>query len=153
MLPDRARASATAAPEPLFSRAEAMRTRAFWLISLYSILVYPVQAGVSLHQAPHLIERGLSALAAASVIGVFSAMSAVASIGIGFLPRRWPVRYGLCAAAILQSVGAFGLIGVCLVEDGYRFIPTASDIGLLRDAARECIGERKAYLASRPNRA
>jgi 4-hydroxy-2-oxoheptanedioate aldolase len=36
-----------------------------------------------------------------------------------------------------------------LVEDGYRFIPAASDIGLLRDAARECVAERKAYLASR----
>lgn len=37
-----------------------------------------------------------------------------------------------------------------LVEDGYRFIPTASDIGLLRDAAKDCIRERKAFLASRP---
>ena len=36
-----------------------------------------------------------------------------------------------------------------LVEDGYRFIPTASDIGLLRDAARDCVAERKAFLASR----
>ena len=37
-----------------------------------------------------------------------------------------------------------------LVEDGYRFIPTASDIGLLRDAARDCMRERNAYLAARP---
>ena len=84
-------------PEPRFSRAEAMRTPAFWLLSLYTVLVYPVQAGVSLHQAPHLIERGLSPIAAATVISFFSAMSAVASFGIGFLPRRWPVRYGHAA--------------------------------------------------------
>jgi len=30
--------------------------------------VYPVQAGVSLHQAPHLIEQGISPIIAATVI-------------------------------------------------------------------------------------
>ena len=62
LVPDRIAAGAShrPRPEPRFSRAAAMRTRAFWLLSLYTVLVYPVQAGVSLHQAPHLIERGLS---------------------------------------------------------------------------------------------
>ena len=119
--PDRALPAARAAPEPLFSRAAAMRTRAFWLIALYSVLVYPVQAGVSLHQAPHLIERGLSPLIAASVISVFSAMSAAASFGVGFLPRRWPVRYGLALAALLLGAGSFGLIGVGSAEAAYLF--------------------------------
>ena len=39
--------------EPTFTRAQALRTPAFWLLSLYTLLCYPVQAGVSLHQAPH----------------------------------------------------------------------------------------------------
>jgi MFS family permease len=116
LLPDRrpgATAATTTAPaEPRFSRAAALRTPAFWLLSLYTMLIYPVQAGVSLHQAPHLIERGLTPAAAATVIAVFSAMTAVASFGIGFLPRRWPVRYGLLAAALAMSVGAFALIAV-----------------------------------------
>jgi MFS family permease len=89
-----------------------MRTPAFWLLSLYTMLVYPVQAGVSLHQAAHLIERGLTPTAAATVIAVFSAMTAVSSFGIGFLPRRWPVRYGLLAGALAMSGGAFALIAV-----------------------------------------
>ena len=75
-----------------------MRTRAFWLLSLYTVLVYPVQAGVSLHQAAHLIERGLTPIAAATVISVFSAMSAVSGFGVGFLPRRWPLRYAMAVA-------------------------------------------------------
>jgi MFS transporter, OFA family, oxalate/formate antiporter len=98
-----------------------MRTRAFWMIALYSVLVYPVQAGVSLHQAAHLTERGLTPLLAASVISCFSAMSAVASFGVGFLPRRWPVSYGLSAASVLQAVGAFGLIGVNSPGAAYLF--------------------------------
>ncbi len=111
--PDRlATTTGHASAEPRFNRAEAMRTPAFWLLSLYTVLVYPVQAGVSLYQAPHLIERGLSPIAAATVISFFSTMSAVASFGIGFLPRRWPVRFGLLASALLLSAGAFTLTGV-----------------------------------------
>ena len=62
-----------------------MRTPAFWLLSLYTVLVFPVQAGVSLHQAPHLIERGISPIAAASVIAFFSA-----HVGGGELRHRLP---------------------------------------------------------------
>ncbi len=124
LLPDRrpgaAAATTPAAPaEPRFSRAAALRTPAFWLLSLYTMLIYPVQAGVSLHQAPHLIERGLTPAAAATVIAVFSAMTAVSSFGIGFLPRRWPVRYGLLAAALAMSVGSFGLIAVSSLASAY----------------------------------
>jgi MFS transporter, OFA family, oxalate/formate antiporter len=123
LLPDRrpgTAAATTAAPaEPRFSRAAALRTPAFWLLSLYTMLIYPVQAGVSLHQAPHLIERGLTPAAAATVIAVFSAMTAVSSFGIGFLPRRWPVRYGLLASALAMSVGSFALIAVDSLASAY----------------------------------
>lgn len=102
--------------EPQWSRAEAMRTPAFWLLSLYTVLVFPVQAGVSLHQAPHLIERGIPPIQAAAVIAFFSTMSAVASFGIGFLPRRWPVRFLMAASAGCLSVGGFGLINVSSAE-------------------------------------
>ena len=123
LLPDRRPGSATATtaapPEPRFSRAAALRTPAFWLLSLYTMLIYPVQAGVSLHQAPHLIERGLTPAAAATVIAVFSAMTAVSSFGIGFLPRRWPVRYGLLASALAMSIGSFALIAVDSLASAY----------------------------------
>jgi sugar phosphate permease len=111
--------SAGPAAEPRFSRADAMRTPAFWLLSLYTMLVYPVQAGVSLHQAPHLIERGFSPLVAATVISVFSTMSAVASFGLGFLPRHWPIRHGMAVSAAGMAIGAFGLIGVDDVRVAY----------------------------------
>ncbi|HJQ58304.1 MAG TPA: MFS transporter [Vineibacter sp.] len=112
-------AGAAVAPEQHFSRAEAMRTRAFWLLALYTVLVFPVQAGVSLHQAAHLIERGLAPITAAAAIGVFSAMSAVASLGVGFLPRRWPVRYLLLTAAALLAGGSLALIWVRSAGDAY----------------------------------
>jgi len=85
------------------------------------VLVFPVQAGVSLHQAPHLIERGLTAMAAATVIGAFSAMSVVASFAIGFLPRYWPLRYVMSLAAVLLAAGTLGLITVHTIEMAYLF--------------------------------
>lgn len=97
-------------PEPHFTRAQALRTTAFWMLALYTVLVFPVQAGVSLHQAPHLIERGLTPLAAASVISFFSVMSALASIAVGLVPRRFPVRVIMAACAALAASGAYGLI-------------------------------------------
>jgi MFS family permease len=36
----------------------------------------------------------------------------VASFGVGFLPRRWPVRYAMVGAAVALSAGTFGQIGV-----------------------------------------
>ncbi|HEX9328867.1 MAG TPA: MFS transporter [Reyranella sp.] len=122
LVPDRITASTgPAVVEPRYSRAAAMRTQAFWLLSLYTVLVFPVQAGVSLHQAPHLIENGLSPIVAATVISFFSAMSAVASFGIGFLPRRWPLRYVMSLAGVLLGTGTVGLIGVGSAEVAYLF--------------------------------
>ena len=119
--PDRLASGAATAPvvEPRFTRAQAVRTATFWLISLYTVLVFPVQAGVSLYQAPHLIERGISPIAAATVIALFSAMSAFASFGLGFLPRRWPVQYLMFGSAVALSAGTFGLIGVHTVASAY----------------------------------
>ncbi|HYC64086.1 MAG TPA: MFS transporter [Reyranellaceae bacterium] len=119
--PDRLATGAASAPvaEPRFTRAQAVRTATFWLISLYTALVFPVQAGVSLYQASHLIERGIAPITAATVIALFSAMSAVSSFGLGLLPRRWPVQYLMCASAVALSAGTFGLIGVTTVSEAY----------------------------------
>jgi sugar phosphate permease len=97
-------------PEPHFSRAQALRTRAFWLLALFTVFAYPVQAGVSLHQAAYLVERGLSPTTAATIVGAFSLASGCGSLGCGFLPRRVPVRYILAAIGALQAIGVLGLL-------------------------------------------
>ena len=98
-------AAAPHAPAPAYSRREALRTPAFWLLALYTLLVYPVQSGISLHQAPLLIERGLDPAVAATAVSTFAAMSAVAGFGYGFWPRAVPLRFALAlvAASLLAS--------------------------------------------------
>lgn len=98
--------------EPAFTRAEALRTRTFWLLALYTALVFPCQAGVNLYQAAHMLERGVSAGTVAAIVSAFSAVSALASFGVGWLPRAWPVRHLLAACSALMCVGAIGMLGI-----------------------------------------
>src|SRR5262249_48695968 len=71
------------APEAAYTPAEALRMPALWLLMIYTVLVFPVQAGLSLHQAPHLLERGLAPGTVAAVVSTFSVMAAVASLAVG----------------------------------------------------------------------
>ena len=105
--------------EPAFSRRQALRTSSFWLLILFTVLIYPVQAGVSLHQASHLVRRGLDPTTAALIVSSFSLMSTVATIACGFLPRRWPIRFALALAGLLAAVGTWLMISVSSAADGY----------------------------------
>lgn len=98
--------------EPAFTRAQALRTRAFWMLSLFTAMVYPVQAGVSLHQAAHLVERGLSPAAAVTAVSTFSITSAMAGLGFGVLLRWVSVRIALALSGALLAVSALLLTTV-----------------------------------------
>jgi MFS transporter, OFA family, oxalate/formate antiporter len=112
--------SAPAQPaERHFTRAQALRTRAFWMLSLFALFAYPAQAGVSLHQAPYLIERGVSPAIAATIVSTFSLMSGVGSLGFGFFPRSVPIRYALTLSGVALSIGTFTMLGIHAPRDGY----------------------------------
>jgi cyanate permease len=106
-------------PEPRFSRKQATGTAAFWLLLLYTVLVYPVQAGVSLHQAAHLIESGIEPTTTATIVAWFSLMSAVAAIACGLSPRRLPIRYPLALIGGFLAAGAIAMIGISSPTEGY----------------------------------
>ena len=98
--------------EPSFTRRQAVRTSAFWLLLLYTVLVYPVQAGVSLHQAANLIERGIAPTIAAATVSLFSLMSAAASAACGLLPRALPLKYPLASIGAFLAVSAVLMMGI-----------------------------------------
>ncbi len=93
--------------EPAYTRAEAMREPAFWLLMLFTFLAYPVQAGVSLHQAPHLIERGLDPTTAALVVSAFSATSGAIGFLVGPLVRPLGARIVLVATGLFLAAGSW----------------------------------------------
>jgi cyanate permease len=83
------------------------------------VLVYPVQAGVSLHQAPHLVERGIDATTAALIVSSFSLMSGVGTFACGFMPRRLPIRLPMALVGILLTLGTLLMTRVASAAEGY----------------------------------
>ena len=108
LVPERAPglADTPVAPEPAFTRAQALRQPAFWLLALFTALAYPVQAGVSLHQAPHLIERGLEPGVAATVVGTLSLVSAAVGFALGFWPRRLSLSWALAGTGLALGLSS-----------------------------------------------
>lgn len=98
--------------EVSYTRGEAMRTPVLWLLMAFTLLVFPVQSGISLHQAPHLMERGLSPALAAATVSVFSVAVALASLLFGALGHRVPVRGLLACGALLMATGALAMRAV-----------------------------------------
>lgn len=105
--------------EPAFTRREAMGTPTFWLLALFTLFVYPIQAGISLHQVPYLIERGLDATVAATVVTTFSLFSAASGLAYGFWPRRVETRFALMSVAIVLGSSALGLLAVSSPAEAY----------------------------------
>jgi len=108
-----------AVAEPHFSRAQALRTPAFWLLSLYTVAVFPVQAGISLHQAPHTLESGLSQSVAASVVSTFSLAAALAGLGFGLLARRVGLRPLLALSGAALGTSAVLMLGIASAWQAY----------------------------------
>src|ERR1700722_10214371 len=111
--------AAGAGPEPEFSRAQALRMSAFWLLLAYTVLVYPIQAGISLHMAPHLNEHGIAPAIVATIVSTYSLMSAVASLACGFLPRRLPIRYPMAAIGACLMISPLLMKGISSPGEAY----------------------------------
>lgn len=129
LLPDGAKASTSATagaahgkpaePEPSFTRQEALRTRTFWVLSLFTALVYPVQAGMSLHQAAHMMESGLSPATAATAVSLFSLGSAVSGFGVGFVLTRIGPRPAMVFSAVTLCASAIAMMVISTPALGF----------------------------------
>jgi sugar phosphate permease len=119
---DAANRPGTSVPVPAeanFSRTQAVRTPAFWLLIAYTVLVYPIQAGISLHMAPHLIEHGIAPAITATIVSTYSLMSAVASLAVGFLPRHWPIRYPMAGIALFLTASPLLMTTIASAPQAY----------------------------------
>ena len=76
------------------------------MLSLFVLMAYPIQAGMSLHQAAHLIECGLSPAAAVSAVAVFSIGTAISAVAFGNAGRWISVRIALAISGVLLSASA-----------------------------------------------
>ena len=98
----------TAQPEAEsdFTVSQALRTRALWILAVFSGAGFMVQAGVSLHQVPHYIEQGILPYYAALTASGFALAQIVAGIFWSTLSRRIPLRFLLAAAAFVLALAS-----------------------------------------------
>ena len=105
--PASARSAAASSKKPVdFTLREAMRTRAFWLIAVATVLAYALQSALIVHQFPffeHLLDRETAALLL-SEINVFSLIGRIVG---GLLGDRYQknvlmsVTMGLTACSLM----------------------------------------------------
>jgi OFA family oxalate/formate antiporter-like MFS transporter len=71
--------------DPQFTLSEALRHKAFWLLSSAMALRHMVTEGVSVHFVILLVDRGWSTEAASGLLGLSALIGAPARIGMGWL--------------------------------------------------------------------
>ena len=100
-----------------FSVLEALKTRAFWLMSIGHAMALLVISAVSLHQVPYLeTQLGFSKATTAVVVMVLMATSMFGQLTGGIVGDRFPKNYVVAATILGHSGGLFLLA----TADGYR---------------------------------
>ena len=104
------------APTPLevksYTAREAMRTRAFWYISLGHAAALLVVSAVMVHMIIHVTERlGYSLHQAGAVVALLTVMQATGQLTGGWLGDRFSKRW-ICAACMLGHASALMVLGL-----------------------------------------
>jgi len=109
--------------------------------------VFPVQAGVSLRKAPHLIERGLSPTVAATIVSTFSRSRRWRALRFALFARRLGIRISLALAGAFAAACAVLMLSITAPIEGYIaascFGATSAscgraNVGPIRGAALTC---------------
>ena len=82
-----------AAEQSAWTMREAMRTPTLWMLALVGGMVFFVHAGVTIHQAAFLHDRGISPIGAATAIVVLAVGAAGGSLVWGNLMDRFSGRF------------------------------------------------------------
>ena len=94
--------------ERQFTLSQALRTRAFWILAVFSATGFLVQGGVSLHQVGHYIRQGLPGPSAAIMASVFALAQVPGGLLWSATTRRIPVRFVLAISGICVALGTMG---------------------------------------------
>ena len=86
--------------EPVWTRAQATRTKAFWVLIVLNSLIPFAQAGINFHIYPFLTDQGFSATTAVWILTTFAVSGMAGSAAWGILTERFPIQRLLTANVI-----------------------------------------------------
>ena len=92
-----------------FTLAQAVKTRAFWMLALAGIGLSLTNSSVMAHQIPLLTHRGFTPQTAANALGLMALFSAVGRPFMGYLGDRYDKRILLGAFVAMMAVGTLVL--------------------------------------------
>ncbi len=96
--------------EESFTIMEAIKTKAFWLISVGFSLRLMVTSSVVIHQIPFLIGMGIAPEVAGAILGSLGVVSIAGRFGFAFLADRMEARYLTAFCCGLLAAGMFILM-------------------------------------------
>ncbi len=101
-----------AAPQEM-TLGQALRTQPFWLVLGAFFFGNVCSQTLHVHQVAFLVDHGMAALAAASVVGVVGAASVFGKAGGGWLSDRFEreLIYVIGVVILVGAVGALALVG------------------------------------------
>ena len=88
-----------------WTRADAVRSSAFWLLVITFGISSVGVTGLNLHVYSYVTDLGHSAVVAASVMGVIASMQLASPLAWGFLAERIDVRHAAMLRFVIQAVG------------------------------------------------
>lgn len=109
-------------PDLDFTALEALRTRAFWTMSLVWGGRMFVTGAIALHLIPLFSDMGLSPERAASVLGLVTAVSIAGRLGFGWLGDVFEKRYVLAFCYGVMAMGLIVLLNVHSFWESLLFV-------------------------------
>jgi len=97
--------AATAESEAVWSRAETLRTRAFWLLVITFGISSMGVTGLNLHVFSYVTDIGHSPVVAASVMSVIASMQLASPLAWGLLAERVDARIVAMLRFVVQAIG------------------------------------------------
>jgi len=92
------------------SLSQAFRTRSFWLITFYHVLLGICMMMIATHVIPYATDIGFSAVAASLIISLMGGAHFVGSVLAGIISDRIGRKKTVVACAVLLAVTVFSLI-------------------------------------------
>jgi len=108
--------STVSAAEPDWTRSEALRTPAFWMLTFVCSLAPFVQAGINFHMFPFLTDQGIPQVSAILILSTIAVFGALGAIVWGILAERYNVK-SLLAVNGIGSALVFLLLFVSVIAD------------------------------------
>lgn len=117
--------------EAQWTRGEALRTPAFWLLLMTFNIGGLALMGVLAHQIPHITDSGFSQAEAATALSAWAVFSSISRVGFGFLAERFEIRYLI---ALVMAGSAAGVALLLWLSNLWVLYAFALVYGLFRGA-------------------